>query len=86
MRHAAVAGLFVLLCLVPVIPLRLPGVFDTPLRAPGSLQILALCFVFGGVALSYDLLFGYTGLLSFGHALFFATGAYATNIALSRWG
>lgn len=86
MRRAAVAGLFALLCLVPAIPLRLPGVFDTPLRAPGTLQILALCLVFGGVALSYDLLFGYTGLLSFGHALFFAAGAYATNIALSRWG
>jgi len=85
-RRAAVAGLFVLLCAVPLIPLRAVGVFPAPLNAPGTLQILALCLVFGGVALSYDLLFGYTGLLSFGHALFFAAGAYAANIALSRWG
>jgi branched-chain amino acid transport system permease protein len=85
-RRAALAGLFVLLCAVPLIPLRAAGVFPAPLNAPGTLQILALCLVFGGVALSYDLLFGYTGLLSFGHALFFAAGAYAANIALSRWG
>lgn len=85
-RGAALAGLFVLLCAVPLIPLRAAGVFPAPLNAPGTLQILALCLVFGGVALSYDLLFGYTGLLSFGHALFFAAGAYAANIALSRWG
>lgn len=85
-RGAALAGLFVLLCAVPLIPLRAAGVFPAPLNAPGTLQILALCLVFSGVALSYDLLFGYTGLLSFGHALFFAAGAYAANIALSRWG
>jgi branched-chain amino acid transport system permease protein len=85
-RYAPLAGLLVLLCVVPAIPVRLPGVFPAPLGAPGTLQVLALCLVFGGVALSYDLLFGYTGLLSFGHALFFATGAYAANIALSRWG
>jgi len=32
--------------------------------------------VFGTLALSYDLLFGYVDLLSFGHALYFANGAY----------
>jgi branched-chain amino acid transport system permease protein len=85
-RTVALAGLTLLLCAVPVMPGRLPGIFAAPLAAPGTLQVLALCLVFGGVALSYDLLFGYTGLLSFGHALFFATGAYAANIALSRWG
>jgi branched-chain amino acid transport system permease protein len=51
----------------------------------GLLSLLAVCFVFGALALSYDLLFGYTGLLSFGHALYFATGVYATAIALSQW-
>jgi branched-chain amino acid transport system permease protein len=85
MRSGALGGLLLLLCALPLIPLRLPGVFPAPLGAPGTLQVLALCLIFGGVALSYDLLFGYTGLLSFGHALFFAAGAYAANIALSRW-
>ncbi|MCB0012637.1 MAG: branched-chain amino acid ABC transporter permease [Anaerolineales bacterium] len=39
-------------------------------------------------AISYDLILGITGLLSFGHAMFFATGAYATGIAFKslEWG
>lgn len=37
-------------------------------------------FVFGVAVLSYDLLFGYTGLLTFGHALFFGGGAYGIAI------
>src|SRR4029078_10595057 len=45
----------------------------------------ALCLLFGGVALSYDLLFGFTGLLSFGHALYFAVGVYVSAIAMTRW-
>ena len=56
-----------------------------PLDSPGTLQLLALCLVFAGVALTYDLLFGFTGLLSFGHALYFALGVYVTNIALTKW-
>jgi branched-chain amino acid transport system permease protein len=59
----------------------LPG----PLDSPGTLQLLAVCLVFAGVALSYDLLFGWTGLLSFGHALYFAAGAYVADIAITRW-
>ena len=40
--------------------------------------------VFSLYAVSYNLLLGYAGLLSFGHALFFGTGAYATAVALNR--
>ena len=39
-------------------------------------------FILALFALSYDLLFGVTGLLSFGHAMFFAVAAYFTGIAL----
>lgn len=39
-------------------------------------------FVLALFALSFDLLFGITGLLSFGHAMFFAVAAYVTGIAL----
>ncbi|HLN14341.1 MAG TPA: branched-chain amino acid ABC transporter permease [bacterium] len=84
-RGRVLAGLAVALAAVPFVPARIPGIFPAPLNAPGTLQLLALCLVFGAVALSYDLLFGYTGLLSFGHALFFSAGAYAVTIALSRW-
>jgi len=45
--------------------------------------LLTELFVFAIVVLSFDLLFGYTGLLSFGHALFFGMGSYVVAI-LSR--
>jgi branched-chain amino acid transport system permease protein len=76
-----VAVLAVLPLLSFEIPRVLPGAFDSP----GTLQLLALCLVFAGVALSYDVLFGFTGLLSFGHALNFAIGVYVMAIALTEW-
>jgi branched-chain amino acid transport system permease protein len=36
--------------------------------------------------LGFNLLFGYTGLLSFGHALFVAIGAYGTAVLTSKLG
>jgi branched-chain amino acid transport system permease protein len=73
------------LVVIPYISIDTHGVFSSELNSPGTLQLLALCLVFGGVALSYDLLFGFTGLLSFGHALYFAAGAYMTAIATTKW-
>jgi branched-chain amino acid transport system permease protein len=47
---------------------------------------LVLTFFGYGVALlGLNLLFGYTGLLSFGHALFFATGAYTTSYMMAKF-
>ena len=77
--------LVALLALVPTLSLDLPLVFGGPLDSPGTLGLLALCLVFAGVALTYDLLFGFTGLLSFGHALYFAIGVYVMAIALTKW-
>ena len=42
-------------------------------------------FILGIFALSYDLVFGITGLLSFGHAMFFGVGAYLTGILLKSF-
>ncbi|MFC4559445.1 branched-chain amino acid ABC transporter permease [Virgibacillus kekensis] len=41
-------------------------------------------FIFGIFAMSYDLLLGYTGIVSFGHAMFFGIGAYSAAIMLSN--
>jgi hypothetical protein len=38
--------------------------------------------VFGLYAVGFNLLFGYTGLLSFGHAAFLGTGGYLAGIAI----
>ncbi len=40
--------------------------------------------LFGAIAMSLDLLIGYTGLVSFGHAAFYGLGAYATAVLLER--
>ncbi|KLU63177.1 leucine/isoleucine/valine transporter permease subunit [Peptococcaceae bacterium CEB3] len=45
-------------------------------------QILIL----GVFAMSYDILLGYTGIVSFGHVLFFGTGAYTVAIILKHTG
>lgn len=37
-------------------------------------------------ALGYNILFGYTGLLSLGHAMFFATGLYGAALGVTRFG
>ncbi len=85
LRLAAPLAALVLLALVPRLDVGLGQLFPGPLSSPGTLQLLAVCLVFAGVALSYDLLFGFTGLLSFGHALYFAAGVYVSDIALTKW-
>src|SRR5690606_19050930 len=66
--------------------LVVPGILPGPTYTPGTLQILALALIFSSLALSYHVLFGVTGLLSFGHALYFAIGAYGLGIVLERPG
>jgi branched-chain amino acid transport system permease protein len=77
--------LLVALAFVPRLAIDVPYVLGGSTDTPGTLQLLALMLVFAGVALTYDLLFGYTGLLSFGHALYFAVGVYLTGIAMTKW-
>lgn len=46
------------------------------------LIILSEILIMGLFAMSFNLLMGYTGLLSFGHGAFFGTGAYVTALLL----
>lgn len=86
-RGLVPGGVLVLaLAVLPLVPVRIPLLFNGPFNSPGTLSLLGLMLVFGALALSYDLLFGYTGLLSFGHALYFAVGVYTTTIAVSHFG
>lgn len=76
--------LVVVLAILPLLALDLPGVLPGPTYSAGTLQLLALCLVLAALALGYHLLFGVTGLLSFGHALYFAVGTYGLGIVLQR--
>jgi len=64
-----------IIILAAVFLLLLP--FMTSFRALAS-QML----IFGIIAIGYDIVFGYTGLLSLGHAAFFGVGAYGTGLSL----
>jgi branched-chain amino acid transport system permease protein len=78
-------AVFGLLAFVPEISARLPKLFDQPIDSPGTLALLAACLLYGALALTYDIQFGFTGLLSFGHALYIAIGVYLANIAITDW-
>jgi len=66
-RHRVAAAIAFLL----VFPLLMPY------------QALAInILIFGLFAVGFNLLFGYTGLLSFGHAAFLGVGSYLTGIAM----
>ena len=66
-RHRVLAVMLFLLFLPMLMPYR-------------ALAINIL--IFGLFAVGFNLLFGYTGLLSFGHAAFLGVGSYLTGIAM----
>jgi len=47
---------------------------------------LARVMVLASFAMGYNILFGYTGLLSLGHALFFAAGMYGMGMSVQHLG
>jgi branched-chain amino acid transport system permease protein len=51
---------------------------------PYHLHVLIMAGIFAILALSLNLLLGYTGLLSLGHAAFFGIGAYASALLTLR--
>ena len=53
---------------------------------PYALRVAAMTCIFATLAASWDLLAGYTGQISFGHALFFGAGAYTSGLVSLRLG
>jgi len=68
--------------------LMLLGLALTPFLFPGTkaLNVAAKIIVFTLLVASYDLLLGYTGIVSFAHTMFFGIGAYGVAIASTRMG
>lgn len=56
------------------------------LLAPYQQGNLARIMVLATYAMGYNILFGYTGLLSLGHALFFAAGMYGFALPIHHFG
>ncbi len=51
-----------------------------------SLSICVKILIFAVLAASFDLLLGYTGIVSFAHTVFFGIGAYGVSIAIVHMG
>lgn len=85
-RWAAAGALVAFVAVLPLLNIVVPGVLPGATYTPGTLQVLAIALIFAALALSYHVLFGVTGLLSFGHALYFAIGAYGLGIVLEYTG
>lgn len=49
-----------------------------------NVRLLAVGLLYGLAAVGYNILFGYTGLISFGHAMFWSAGAYGIAIGLVK--
>lgn len=74
--------------LAVVLVLIVLGLLLAPFLFPGSrsLNVAAKIMIFMVLVASYDLLLGYTGIVSFAHTMFFGIGAYGVAIASSRMG
>ena len=48
--------------------------------------MVARVMVLAAYAVGYNVLLGYTGLMSLGHAMFFAAGMYGTGLTIQHWG
>lgn len=68
--------LIVIVVALAAAPFLFPG--------PKSLAVAAKILVFVILVASYDLLLGYTGIVSFAHTMFFGIGAYGVAIASVR--
>ena len=80
---AVAAALITVLVLVPVLngvvpPGHVLHLSDYAVALIGKIMRYAIC------ALAMDLIWGYTGILSLGHGLFFALGGYAMGMYLMR--
>ena len=72
--------------LAALLVLLLLGLAFAPFLFPGtrSLAVAARICIFIVLAASYDMLLGYTGIVSFAHTMFFGIGAYGVAIALAK--
>jgi branched-chain amino acid transport system permease protein len=74
--------------LAALLLLVLIGLAAAPWVFPGTraLNVAAKVAVFIVLAASYDLLLGYTGIVSFAHTMFFGIGGYGVGIAAAKLG
>jgi urea transport system permease protein len=80
---AVFAAIVVVAVLVPVLNLLVPSGSAFHL-SDYAVQLVAKIMCYAICALAMDLIWGYTGILSLGHGVFFALGGYAMGMYLMR--
>ena len=68
-------GVFVFFLLVPFI-----------LPSYKTVDLAVKIVIFASLVASFDIMLGYTGILSFGHGMFFGLGAYCVAFLLEKYG
>ena len=83
LRAGVIAALLTVAVLVPVLNLIVPNNNAFHL-SDYAVQLIAKIMCYAIAALAMDLIWGYTGILSLGHGVFFALGGYAMGMYLMR--
>ena len=74
-KKILLAALLVVLIIIPQMPL-----------SPYAIRICTLIMLYASLAVSLNLITGYTGQVSLGHAMFFGIGAYTTALMVTKLG
>jgi len=66
------------LCILLLVPFVLPSY--------KTVDLAVKIIIFATLVASFDIMLGYTGILSFGHGMFFGIGAYCVAFLVSKYG
>ncbi len=77
-RRSATAASLLSILVVALLPWTVPDRY--------FLSVLVVCGIYSIYAVSLDLIVGYLGVFSFGHAAFFGVGAYVAGVLQTRYG
>ncbi|MBW2410523.1 MAG: branched-chain amino acid ABC transporter permease, partial [Deltaproteobacteria bacterium] len=81
-RQRYTRGSFILKMATLALFLLVPFIFPSYKTVDLALKIV----IFASLVASFDILLGYTGILSFGHGMFFGIGAYCVAFLLGKYG
>ena len=81
-RQRYTSGSFILRMATLAFFLVVPFLFPSYKTVDLALKIV----IFASLVASFDILLGYTGILSFGHGMFFGIGAYCVAFLLGKYG
>ena len=81
-RQRYIRGSFLLQIGILLLFLLVPFLFPSFKAVDLAMKIV----IFASLVASFDILLGYTGILSFGHGMFFGIGAYCVAFLLEKYG